>query len=872
MSTIAIIDDSVRTRDYLCTLLKGHNHQVIETKDLLEGLAAVRAAKPDLIITDILLSSMDGYHFVLTLKEDPALKDIPIIFYISAHHKDEADIFGKNIDVKYVLSQASEPHLLIQAINDVLHNDNYNLKSKKSVTVENNLQNNEMMFQQFAENIEEVLFITTPQSDKILYVSPGYKKIWGRSCESLYQNPQSWMDSIVTEDKSTVLKELQQIVSTVQSGMLKYRIVRPDDTIRNILAKLCCVKDKKGEFVNLMGIASDITEYVQEHKGMEIISNIKTILENSLSFREAAPKLTRFLRAMFGWEIAELWLIDFSKNILRNIANSYKNNNQYEDFSSKISPLTFDIDQGFPGKIWNTKTPLWAPDFSENLIYHISKDAKRYDLNQAIGFPLLHQDDIFGVMTFISTQIQKPDLHFMQLLTNIGSQIGEFISRKYTEEQLVLLSRKDILTGLINRATIEEVLEKNISEDPNQSLAVVVIGIDRMNLINQAYGFEVGESLLKNTALRLQESQFETTSIFRAGGAKFGFIISKMRDINSIDGFATKLFHLFETPFEIAEHKLVETISIGISLYPQDAKTSKVLIKYAGMASRFAHEAGGNQVRFFNKEISSTSSKKLILENDLRKAIENNEFTIHYQPKVNIKSKKVTGVKALLRWDHPEQGIMNSADFMPIAEETGLIIQLGDLVMQEACRTLHALSPTNPDITLSFNISNRQLCEQNFIKKLQNVVESSNISPHSLELEITENFIMSNLIQFKEAICIIKETLGVRVTLDEFGSGYSSLSYLTNAQIDCIKIDKSFIEGIPDVTNNLVLIKAIIALAKVLAIKSVADGVETQEQWDFLAEAGCDEAQGYFCCHPMPKEQLFNYLQGDFNIYLAKKN
>ncbi|HET9843547.1 MAG TPA: EAL domain-containing protein, partial [Gammaproteobacteria bacterium] len=719
------------------------------------------------------------------------------------------------------------------------HAADLQMESRKRKKVQEELRKNEKMFRQFAENIDQLFFVASPTFDTIIYINSGYQKIFGRTSESLYQDPKSWINVVFEEDKKIVAEELDKIVYQEKNGSLKYRIVRPDGTIRYIYSKVSCIKDKKGRFINIIGIASDITEYMQNQKSVQLKNQIQDLFDKSLSLREVAPKLLQLLRVTFGWNIAELWLIDFSKNTIRNIENSADSNNKYSEFLTIASHLAFPYAKDLPGEIWRLKAPIWIEDYLNHPNCPRNAIAEKYKLRQALGFPLIYRKDIFGVITFFAHTMPKPDDYFMNMLSAIGNQIGEYINHKFTTDQLLSLTKKDILTGLTNRVSMEEELDNILREKPNQNLAVCIVGIDRFQLVNQVFGFEFGDVLLKNIAQRLIVYKPQGF-LFRASGAKFGFVLLNVQSDN-LHEFIEKLFLSFKSPFIVAEQYLIENISIGISMYPKDGDNAKKLLQNAEIANRTAHLEGGNQVRFFEKQLTLASSAKLILENDIKQALNHEEFCLYFQPKVDIQTQTITGFEALLRWKHPEKGMINPLEFIHLAEETGLIIPLGDWVIDEACKTLKQLNALNKKLSIAINISIRQLMEHDFIKKLQQVIDTYNIIPETLQLEVTESYILSQGPQFKEIVKFLKDTVGVSVAFDDFGTGYSALSYLTYAQIDVIKIDKSFINGIPNVANNVAIIRGIISIAQTLLIKTVAEGVETEQQWNFLLDAGCDE-------------------------------
>jgi EAL domain-containing protein (putative c-di-GMP-specific phosphodiesterase class I) len=356
--------------------------------------------------------------------------------------------------------------------------------------------------------------------------------------------------------------------------------------------------------------------------------------------------------------------------------------------------------------------------------------------------------------------------------------------------------------------------------------------------------------------------------IARFSGDEFIILLTNISHVDEATGFAKGLPSVLKDPFMVDNSELIVTASIGISLYPQDGTDAETLIKNSDIAMYRAKEKGGNTYQIYNSEMNKRSLHRLNIEVDMRKAIERNEFLVYYQPLVDLKSGKMFGMEALIRWKHPVYGMINPGEFIPLAEETGLIIPLGNWVLRQACNQNRIwLEQGYPPLCVSVNISVNQFHQSNFYNVIEEVLLESGLDPQLLCLEITENVAMQNVSHIIDMMNKLRQ-LGVRISIDDFGTGYSSLSYLKRFRVHTLKIDQSFIRDVTSDEDNAAIVTALIAMSHRLKIKSLAEGVETKEQLDFLLSQGCDEIQGYVFSKPMPSEQFEEMLIQKKSLYI----
>lgn len=448
------------------------------------------------------------------------------------------------------------------------------------------------------------------------------------------------------------------------------------------------------------------------------------------------------------------------------------------------------------------------------------------------------------------------------VLTNYVCVFSDITQRKLSEDRLQFLASHDPLTRLPNRSSFIERLDTALlrAQEQGTQVAVMFIDLDRFKLINDSFGHPAGDDLLRVIAARLIYAVGEEGFLARLGGDEFTVLLERSCDRQTIVSVAERLLAELSQPLKLEEHELFVTGSIGISMYPNDGADSMLLLKNADVAMYRAKEAGKNTYEFFASSMNEQAFERLLMENGLRQAIERGELMLHYQPQINAFSEQIEAVEALLRWNHPELGMVSPAKFIPVAEESGLIRPIGEWVIQEACRQVRAWDDAGVPIRqVAVNLSARQFLDHRLSDKVMAALEDAGIDSSRLELEVTESMLMQDP---AEAIKILMElkSLGLKLAIDDFGTGYSSLSNLKRFPLDCLKVDRSFVEGVPDDNDNAAITEAIIAMAKKLRLTVVAEGVENAEQRLFLRRCGCELIQGFYYSRPLPPEALAQFV------------
>lgn len=512
--------------------------------------------------------------------------------------------------------------------------------------------------------------------------------------------------------------------------------------------------------------------------------------------------------------------------------------------------LGFDTEQSYGKARWELPdmTPLSSSWTEHRMILaarqpfrdfeyrHLGKDGKIHYVNVS-GAPVFSEDGRFTGYC------------------GIGQDITE---RKLAEERIQYIANHDSLTGLPNRALFSEILALALhsAERYGRDFAVLFIDLDRFKLINDTLGHEAGDILLKEMGTRIASCLRTSDVVARLGGDEFVVLVQEVIEHKNVAMLAQKILSAIMCPIVLQGQECRVTGSIGISMYPADAKDENALMKNADVAMYRAKDQGKNNYQFYSQDLKCQSLERLALETNLRYALEEDQFFLHYQAKLDLKTGAISGVEALLRWRHPQLGVVMPSLFIPLAEETGLIVPIGKWVLKMACAQNVAWQREGiPALCMAVNLSARQFADDNLLQDIASVLEQTGMAPQLLELELTESMVMQQPERVAKLLADIKQ-MGVRLAIDDFGTGYSSLAQLKHFPIDTLKVDRSFISDIPQNSEDRAITEAIIALGKALSLTIVAEGVETLAQENFLRDSGGHQIQGYYFSQPVAPEQF----------------
>lgn len=447
-------------------------------------------------------------------------------------------------------------------------------------------------------------------------------------------------------------------------------------------------------------------------------------------------------------------------------------------------------------------------------------------------------------------------------ITNYVISAIDITALKSANQKMENLALFDSLTGLANRRLFTDRLNVSIrnAQRHKKVTALFFLDLDQFKRINDTLGHQAGDELLLIVAERLKACVREQDTVARLGGDEFTILLNDIVELDKIGSIAEHVLQSLKKPIRLGKHEVIISTSIGITLAPNDSTEAEALMKNADLALYMAKDNGRDCYHFFTEDLNTRANKLLEIENELRQAIANEDFYLHYQPQINLKTGEIASVEALIRWHHPTKGEISPADFIPVAEETGLIVPIGEWVMRQACREIQQLyERTGKHLRVAVNLSPRQFNDLKLVDTVASALADSGLYAEKLEIEVTESMLMHDINAVIEQLNRIKST-GSTITIDDFGSGYSSLSYLRSLPVDILKIDQEFVTDIPEDLSAMEIASAVIAVAHKLNLKVVAEGVENIDQRDFLVINGCDYAQGYFFSRPLSYEGLYEFF------------
>jgi diguanylate cyclase (GGDEF)-like protein len=430
--------------------------------------------------------------------------------------------------------------------------------------------------------------------------------------------------------------------------------------------------------------------------------------------------------------------------------------------------------------------------------------------------------------------------------------------RKRAEERIRHLAYHDALTDLPNRSLLEDRLTTALAQAHRKSrmLALLYLDLDRFKRVNDTLGHSLGDHILQSVAERLTSIVREADTVARVGGDEFTILLPEISQAQDAIDVADRILRELRRPVMVDHRELPATTSMGIAFYPNDAEEADTLLRNADIAMYRAKEQGRDNYQLYTAAMNARIAERFAVENDLRRALDRNEFVVYYQPQVDLSSQQIVGVEALVRWEHPTRGLMLPADFIPVAEESGLIVPLGEWVLRTACAQAKAWQEAGlPPIRLAVNLSGRQFQQRNLSEMVERALNETSLEPRYLQLEITETVVMHDM-DFTIATLNNLKAMGIQIAIDDFGCGHSSLNYLKRLPIDDVKIDRSFVHDLATDPSDAAIVGSVVAMTRELNLNVVAEGVETEEQLAFLKERQCDVVQGFLFSRPVPPDAV----------------
>ncbi|NOT11903.1 MAG: EAL domain-containing protein [Methylococcaceae bacterium] len=653
----------------------------------------------------------------------------------------------------------------------------------------------------------------------MVFVSDGCEDLTGYSPEDLLFNHRISYEALTLEDDRTWVRE--RIESLVQHGErfdLEYRIMHSDGSIRWVQESGGPLFNEEGKLEALEGFIQDVTRRKHsEQVAQEAENRYRSIFENAIEGIYQTTPSGQYLN--FNPALARIYGYDSTEDLLQSICDIQKQ--LYVDTCMREEYIAL---MKAHGHVYNFEAQVFRKNGD---IIWITENA--HEVHDADGKLLYYE----GTVEDIS-------------------------ERKNYEHQIKYQATHDSLTGLPNRTILCDRLQQcmNASDRSGRELAVAFIDLDQFKLINDSMGHHVGDNLLITMAKRLSSCLRESDTVVRLGGDEFVLLLNSSHKIEDIAHCMHRILTAVAEPCLIEGRDFVVSCSIGIGLYPGDGADPNTLLKNADSAMYKAKQLGRNNFQFYTSELNEALTERMEIEYRLRRAIEYEEFLLHYQPKVDLATGKVCGAEALIRWQPPGDSLISPLTFIPVAEETGQIEEIGRWVLKNACcKAVEFQKIMGRPIPVAVNMSPRQFRQENLVSLVESVISGTKIDPQCLELEITESCLAQDPRNFIKTLHDLK-ALGIKLAIDDFGTGYSSMAYLKDFPVDRLKIDKVFVGNLETEPANVPILKAIIALGHSLGLKVVAEGVETAYQQAFLHGIGCDELQGYFFSKPLPADDF----------------
>jgi diguanylate cyclase (GGDEF)-like protein/PAS domain S-box-containing protein len=725
------------------------------------------------------------------------------------------------------------------------------------------LRDSEERFRQLAENIQDVFWISSPDHAEIIYVSPAYEAIWGRSRQSLYASPGDWQQAILPEDQARLQSALDETVGGTTRYVSEYRIRSSDGSVRWILDRGFPVLDSRGAPYRLVGVAKDVTEQKQAEAQIQRLNRVYAVLSgiNSLIVRAAtrtelfkeacrlAVEDGQFRMAWAGW-------VDERTAQIQTSAWAGDSPDLVESGLLQIHP-------GAAETLMSRAMQLQRAEICNDLavadvmLVPRCKEMLSRGYRAMVVLPLLLAGKSSGCLVFVAGEAELFDPQEMRLLNELAGDVSFALDHIQKSERINYLAYYDALTGLANRTFFHERLSQHATAAARakRNFALVILDIERLGLINDTLGRQAGDELLKQVAERFVNCVGDAADIGRIGPDHFAVVIAEAgagpEVMRTVEDW---LRRSLGSPFSLAGSEVSMSARAGIALFPDDGEDADVLLRNADAALKKA-KAGSEQCLFYTQQLSERVSERLALETKLRKALEKEEFVLHYQPKVDVESRQLEGVEALLRWQSPDLGLVPPGRFIPLLEETGLIIEVGAWAMRQANLDRGRwLEQRLPAPRVAVNLSMVQLRKKDIVHSISNLLKLAG-AEHGLDVEITESMIMDDAETSIGKLRAIR-SLGVNIALDDFGTGYSSLAYLAKLPVQALKIDRSFIAAMLDDPAAMTLVQTMISLAHSLRMHVIAEGVESEEQAKILRLLRCDQMQGYLISKPVTFDEM----------------
>ena len=845
-SLILVVDDDITMRTMISETLNQGGFNVVTAIDGLDALDKSESVSPDMVLLDVSMPQLNGIETCARLRRKPGFESIPVIMVTGC---DDLQSISRAYEAGATdfIAKPFKWMILIERIRYILRASRVFEELKQS---KRHLED--------AQRIARLGNWVFDAAGNRLTISGEVHNILGLKGGNGQVRFDEFMELVHPDDSEFVQSAFQGSVTDAKAFCIDHRVILPDGTERYVSQQAEPPQGLPEGRRALFGTILDITD----RKRMEqILVKSNSILKMVIEGRPLSEILDRIVQLVwFRFPKVSVHLSLSSEEKLFAGASIGVS----KELLSKIDGVSITPRSGCLGAAAYLGQMVSVPDVhSSHHWTNLLKGLDKPEFSSTCSLPFFSgKGQVLGVLTIFC----PPAVHLapteLQFFETTGQLCSVALEQHYMVEKLLHQATHDPLTKLPNRALLADRLETAIKKCSRygERVALLCVDLDRFKHINDSFGHHFGDLLLRLVADRLSKCARESDTLARMGGDEFMFLMIRMSETQDAACLASRILDVFSAPFLVENKELHVTASIGISVWPDDGKDAGTLQKSADMAMYTSKNEGGNRYNFFEKEMSRLVIERMEVENELRKALERNQFELHYQPQYELNSGDLVGLEALIRWNHPEMGRIPPAKFIPIAEESGIIISIGKWVLEEACRqNVEWQKQGFEPVRVSVNISAVQFAQEDFVEQVVDTVRRYGLSPQWLELEVTESSLLGDMDLISQQLEELRQ-FGLSIAIDDFGTGYSSMSYLQKLPVDCLKIDRSFVFQLnsPDYPSerSIALIESFVKIGQSLGLKVVAEGVEDLGQKTVLNHAGCDIIQGFFLAEPMPPREV----------------